>query len=151
MQVSLYYRKKTLNIFGETQHLWRTSSRSDTMILHRCSLVKRSNDKPFLSCGWLKGKTLFQCRFSFKRRLKRHKTIRLENDTKTPFWTKKIGVATVYVLYTSGCGVEVLVSLFPWNNRLACISSRQWSTMAMVFPACRISPPILQWPLLRNL
>ena len=40
-------------------------------------------------CDWLKGKTPFKRRFYFKRRLKRHKKIRFENDTKTPFWTNK--------------------------------------------------------------
>ena len=42
-----------------------------------------------MHCDWLKGKTQFKRRYSFERRLKRHKTIRFENDTKTPFWTKK--------------------------------------------------------------
>ena len=36
-----------------------------------------------MPCDWPKGTTPFQRRFSFKRRLKRHKTIRFENDTKT--------------------------------------------------------------------
>ena len=39
--VNFLYASITLLTKGELQHLWRTSSRSDTMFLHRCSLVKR--------------------------------------------------------------------------------------------------------------
>ena len=63
----------------------------------------------FINAVWLaekKKKTPFKRLFSFKRSLKRHKTIRFENDTKTVrkrrFGQKKIGVATVRAYFICG-------------------------------------------------
>ena len=71
-----------------------------------------------MPCDWLKGKTPFKRRFSFKRRLKRHKTIRIENDTKTPFWTK-LSALPLYIRFTFSLPWTTLFLLpFHWHRHL---------------------------------
>ena len=68
-----------------------------------------------MPCDWLKGKTPVERSFFFKRRLKRHKTIRFENDTETAFRTKKSALPLYLTSLTQDAAARAIDS-FPLTN-----------------------------------